>query len=172
MVIWLTGLSGAGKTTVCRLLQNKLNSNGYSVEWFDGDRIRKELRIESDFSRKCIIRNNFEVVNRIKQVKDKFDFILISLISPLQEVRENAKKTFNENYFEIYVKCDKSTLIKRDTKGLYKKALGGEIDNLIGFSDKVPYEEPLDPDLTLETNLISPDQSVEIVYYAIMSRLK
>ena len=172
MVIWLTGLSGAGKTTLCRLLRDKLKSNGYSVEWFDGDRIRKELKIESDFSKESILRNNFEVVNRIKQVKNDVDFILISLISPFQKVREYARKTFNENYFEIYVKCDKDTLVKRDTKGLYKMALAGEIDNLIGFGDKIPYEEPLNPDLTLETNLISLAQAVEMAYGAIMSSLK
>ena len=74
---------------------------------------------------------------------------------------------FGKEYFEVYVKCDKNTLIERDTKGLYKKAFNGELDNLIGFSDKLPYEEPTAPDLILETNLISPDDAIEKIYRAL-----
>ena len=67
----------------------------------------------------------------------------------------------------MYIKCDRNTLIERDTKGLYKKALDGEIDNLIGFSDKIPYEEPSNPDLILETNLITPDNAIERICKAL-----
>ena len=164
MIIWCTGLSGAGKTTICNLLTDMLKSDGHSVEWYDGDRVREELKIESDFSKEGILKNNFEVINRINNVQDKVDFIIISLITPFNEVRHYARKTFGKDYFEVYLKCDKNTLIERDTKGLYKKALNGEIDNLIGFSDKIPYEEPVKPDLLLETNLISPDYAVKKIY--------
>lgn len=164
MIIWLTGLSGSGKTTLSSLLKEKLVSDGYTVEWYDGDRVREELKIVSDFSKEGILKNNYEVINRINKVKEKADFILISLISPYQEVRNYARKIFGKKYFEVYIKCDKKTLIERDTKGLYKKALNGEIDNLIGFNDKIPYEEPDNPDLVLETNLISPDSALKILY--------
>jgi len=164
MIIWCTGLSGSGKTTICNLLADLLKRNGHSVEWYDGDRVREELKIESDFSKKGILKNNFEVIKKINTVKGKVDYILISLITPFNEVREYARKTFGKDYFEIYLKCDKNTLIERDTKGLYKKALNGELDNLIGFSDKLPYEEPARPDLILETNLISPDDAVKKIY--------
>jgi adenylylsulfate kinase len=164
MIIWFTGLSGAGKTTISSILMNKLKNDGYSTEWYDGDRVRKELKRESDFSKDGILKNSFELINKIKATKEKADFILISLITPYNEVRKYARKTFGKEYFEVYIKCDKDTLIKRDTKGLYKKAFNGELDNLIGFSDKVPYEEPSTPDLILETNLMSPDDAVEKIY--------
>jgi len=164
MIIWFTGLSGSGKTTISSILMNKLKNDGYSIEWYDGDRVRKELKRESDFSKDGILKNSFELINKINATKVKADFILISLITPFNEVRKYARKTFGKEYFEVYIKCDKETLIKRDTKGLYKKAFNGELDNLIGFSDKVPYEEPSTPDLILETNLISPDDAVEQIY--------
>jgi adenylylsulfate kinase len=141
-----------------------LKSDGYSVEWYDGDRVRKELKRESDFSKDGILKNSFELISKINTIKGKVDFILISLIAPFDEVRQYARKIFGKEYFEIYVKCDKNTLIERDTKGLYKKALNGELDNLIGFSDKIPYEEPVRSDLLLETNLISPDYAVDKIY--------
>jgi adenylyl-sulfate kinase len=167
MIIWLTGLSGSGKTTLCRLIEKKLKADGYTVEWYDGDRVREELKIESDFSREGILKNNFEVIRKINDVKNYVDFIVISLITPFEEVRKHARKVFGKKYFEIYVKCDKETLIKRDTKGLYEKAINGEIDNLIGFSDKIPYEEPSDPDLVIETNLITPDEAVKKVFHSL-----
>jgi adenylyl-sulfate kinase len=164
MIIWLTGLSGSGKTTLSRLIEKKLKTDGYTVEWYDGDRIREELNIESDFSREGILKNNFEVINKINLVKDSVDFIVISVITPYDEVRKHAREIFGKKYFEIYLKCDKQTLIKRDTKGLYEKAINGEIDNLIGFSDKIPYEEPSNPDLIIETNLITSDEAVKKVF--------
>ena len=171
MIIWLTGLSGSGKTTLSNLIEKKLRDDGYSVEWYDGDRVREELKIESDFSRDGILKNNFEIINRINLVKDKVDFIIISLITPFEEVRKHAREIFNKEYFEIYVKCDKDTLVNRDTKGLYEKALNGEIDNLIGFSDKIPYEEPYNPDLIIETNLMSPEEAVKKVFSSLQIRI-
>jgi len=170
LIIWFTGLSGSGKTTICSILMNKLKSDGYSVEWYDGDRVREELKIESDFSKEGILKNNFEVINKINNVQENVDFILISLITPFNEVRQYARKIFGKEYFEVYIKCDKDTLVKRDTKGLYKKALNGELDNLIGFSDKIPYEEPSDADLILETNSISPENAVEKIYEVVIHR--
>jgi adenylylsulfate kinase len=171
MIIWLTGLSGSGKTTLSRLLSNKLESQGYSIEGYDGDRIREELKIESDFSKEGILKNNFEVIDRINQVKDRVDFIVISLITPFKVVRDYARKIFGKNYFEIYVKCDKDTLIRRDTKGLYERAINGELDNLIGFSDKIPYEEPTNPELIIETNLVSPEAAVQKVLNALQNHV-
>ena len=167
MILWFTGLSGSGKTTLCNLLMQKLKSSGYSVEWYDGDRVREELKIESDFSREGILKNNFEVINKINRVKENADFILISLITPFREVREYARNLFGEDYFEIYVKCDKNTLVERDTKGLYKKAIEGKLNNLIGFGDELPYEEPSNADLILETNMFSPEDAIEKIQLAL-----
>lgn len=170
MIIWFTGVSGSGKTTLCKLLMSELKKSDHTVEWYDGDRVREELKIESDFSREGILKNNFAIINKIKNVKDSCEYVLISLITPFDEVRKFARQTFDSEYFEIYVKCDKETLIKRDTKGLYKKALEGKLDNLIGFSEKIPFEEPENPDLILETNLISPDEAVQKIYDAIIKK--
>jgi len=167
MIIWLTGLSGSGKTTISSLLVDKINSDGYSIEWYDGDRVRKELNRESDFSKDAILNNSFELIDKINITKGNTDFILISLITPFNEVRKYARKIFGKEYFEVYIKCDKKTLIERDTKGLYKKAVNGEMNNLIGFSDELPYEEPSEPDLILETNLISPADAIERIYQAL-----
>jgi adenylyl-sulfate kinase len=161
MIIWLTGLSGSGKSTIGNLLKYELENEGNTVEWYDGDRVRKELKRESDFSKSGILNNSYELIDKIKHIKSRTDFIIVSVITPYREVREYARKIFGKEYFEVYVKCDKNTLIKRDTKGLYQKALNGEIDNLIGFSEKIPYEDPLKPDLLLETNLITPEYAVE-----------
>jgi adenylyl-sulfate kinase len=167
MIIWLTGLSGSGKTTISSLLVEKIKSDGYSIEWYDGDRVRKELNRESDFSKDGILKNSFELIDKINTTKGKTDFILISLITPFNEVRKHARKIFGKEYFEVYIKCDEKTLIERDTKGLYQKAFNGEMNNLIGFSDELPYEEPSAPDLILETNLISPDDAIERIYKAL-----
>lgn len=167
MIIWFTGLSGSGKTTLSSLLKKKLMVDGFTVEWYDGDRVREELKIESDFSKEGILKNNFEVINKINSVKYNFNYILISLISPYQEVRNYARKTFGREYFEVYVKCDINTLVKRDTKGLYKKAMSGKMDNLIGFSNKIPYEKPLNPELVIDTTLISPVAAIEKIYKAL-----
>jgi adenylylsulfate kinase len=171
VIIWLTGVSGSGKTTLSKLLKDKLIKEGYTVEWYDGDRVREELKIISDFSREGILKNNHEIINRINKVKGKADFIIISLITPYQEVRNYARKIFGNYYFEVYIKCDKKTLIERDTKGLYKKALDGEIDNLIGFNEKIPYEEPANPDLVLETNLTTPESSLRMLYNRLNAKI-
>jgi len=163
MIIWMTGLSGSGKTTISTKLKEKIVKAGFSVQWYDGDRVREELKIESDFSKEGILKNNFEVINRIKAIKNGVDFILISLITPFDEVRKYARNTFGKEYFEVYLKCDRNTLVERDTKGLYKKALKGELDNLIGFSKKIPYEEPASPDMIIETDKISVDSAVNLI---------
>jgi len=168
MIIWFTGLSGSGKTTLCKLLASKLYNEGYTVEWLDGDNVRKELKIESDFSKEGILKNNFEIINRIKLLEKKVDFILISLITPYEEIRKKARNTLGKKYFEVYLKCDKKILIKRDTKGLYNKAIKNEIDNLIGFSAKSPYEEPKKPNLIIETDLIITEKAVSIIYNKLM----
>ena len=163
MIIWLTGLSGSGKTTISSLLKDKLDEEVNKVDWYDGDRVRQELKRETDFSKHGILKNSFELIDKINSIKENADIIIVSLITPFNEVREHARKVFGEKYFEIFVKCDKKTLIERDTKGLYKKALDGEIDNLIGFSDKLPYEEPSNPDLIIESNLISSEYAVNTI---------
>ena len=148
-IIWLTGLSGAGKTTLCKKIKLYLKNQKCLV--VDGDIFRKKSK-QFSFSKKNIIKNNLKIINYCKKNFDKFEYILVSVISPLKKTRKYAYRIFKENYFEIHVFASKKTLVKRDTKGLYKAADQGEITDLIGYSLTNPYEEPNDADLILNTD--------------------
>ena len=132
-IIWFTGLSGVGKTTLSNSLSEELKRKKFKIMKIDGDLFRKKNRMIEKFTKKHIIKNNTNIINYAKKKQSFYDFILISAISPLAITRRLAKKTFNKKYFEVYVFCKIKTLINRDTKGLYKKAIKKKINNLIGF---------------------------------------
>ena len=115
-IIWLTGLSGTGKSTLSKALKKNLYDK--KVKIIDGDIFRKSTK------------------NIIKNIQNKFDVIIVSVISPLLNTRKKAKKTFKNNYYEVYLKCGIQELIRRDTKGLYKLAKEKIIKNLVGFNSK------------------------------------
>lgn len=140
-LIWLTGLSGSGKSTLSNKIFTKLKNLKYKVLKIDGDSFRKKTKNINNFSKKNIIYNNNRIISHIKRLIFKYDFIVVSVISPLLVTRKKAKKLFGNKYFEVYVKCGIKELIKRDTKGLYKKAREKKIINLIGYNSKIKYEE-------------------------------
>lgn len=152
MIIWFTGMSGAGKTTLAVSLNSSLCKLGYSTHLLDGDEVRKLKKTINDFSKESILENNRLIIEECGRLLGDYDFVLVSVISPFQETRQFARKLLKENYFEVYVRCSQEELIRRDTKGLYRKALNREIDNLIGFSELLPYEEPLNPELVISTD--------------------
>ncbi len=139
-IVWLTGLSGSGKTTLSKILLKKLLNKKYKVKHIDGDNFRKRKKINS-FSKKNIIQNNISIINYVKKIQKNFDYMIVSVISPLIKTRIYAKQTFKEKYFEIFVSCKIKNLEIRDTKGLYKKAKRNEIQNLIGYNSKIKYEK-------------------------------
>ena len=160
MILWFTGMSGAGKSTLANKLSPVLKEQGYSVHMLDGDAVRKIQKTETYFSRSGILENNYTIINSCTQLLNKYDFILVSVISPFTETREYARHVLKENYFEIYIKCSRKELVRRDTKGLYKKAINKEINNLIGISESSPYQEPINAHLTLQTDTTALDVSI------------
>ena len=138
-IIWFTGLSGSGKTTLSKYLSKKLKNKKFRVKKIDGDFFRKKNKT-TKFNKSSIIKNNLSIINYVDSVKDKYHFIIVSVISPLKNTRIFAYKKFKENYFEVYTKCNLKELINRDTKGLYKKAQNKIITDLIGFNSTINYE--------------------------------
>lgn len=163
-IIWLTGLSGAGKTTLSKKI-NKILKVKKKCLVIDGDIFRKKNK-QFSFSKKNIISNNLRVIEYCKKNFIKYDYILVSLISPLKKTRKYASKIFKENYFEIYVFASLKTLVKRDTKGLYELSKKRLINNLIGFNSKIKYEKSNHQYLRINTGKLSLNQSlVRILEY-------
>lgn len=160
-IVWFTGLSGAGKSTLSKRLKSKLNLLGLKkIIIIDGDKFRKKTKNKSSFTKKNIEKNNISIINHIKKIQDKYNFILVSVISPLRKTRLIAKKKFENNYYEILVFCNLKVLKKRDTKGLYKKADKNEISNLIGYKSKINYQKTLYKKLKIDSSRLSPRESI------------
>jgi len=152
-IIWLTGLSGAGKTTLSRKINSFLKYNNKCLT-IDGDTFRKKNK-QFSFSKKNITKNNLQIINFCKKKFNKYDYIIVSVISPLKKTRKYAYKIFKQNYFEIYLFASVKTLEKRDTKGLYALSKKGLINNLIGYRSKINYEKSEHKHLRINTNILS-----------------
>ncbi len=159
-VVWFTGLSGVGKSTISSALFKKLKERKYKVLKIDGDVFRKKKNYRKKFSKKAIYKNNFEIIKKVKSIKSKYDYVLVSVISPLCKTRKYSKKLFKNLYYEIFLYCGLKTLKKRDTKGLYKKADMKIINNLIGYKSKIKYEKSKYKVLKIKTDKYSIIQSV------------
>ena len=152
-VVWLTGLSGSGKTTLANNLKKKLLNTKKKVLLIDGDKFRKKNKTKNSFSKKNIYKNNISIIQNIYRIKKKYDFIIVSVISPLKKTRLIAKKTFGKSYFEVFVNCSIKELLKRDTKKLYIKAKKNIIKNLIGYNSKIIYEKTKYKKIKVNTHL-------------------
>lgn len=150
-VLWLTGLSGSGKTTLAKSVKKKLILKNFKVKLVDGDSFRKKNKNKNNFTRQNIYLNNLSIINYVQKIKNEFDFIIVSVISPLLKSRIKAKKIFQKDYYEIFVKCSRKELVKRDTKNLYKLALQKKINNLIGFNSEIKYENSFYKKLVVNT---------------------
>ena len=155
--IWLTGLSGSGKTTIAQELMRRFEGKRY-IESMDGDEIRKGLSRDLGFSKDDRNEHNHRVIFCSKLLARNGVVVVVALISPYRETRAYAKNEI-PNTFEVFVKAPIDVCIERDPKGLYKKALAGEIKNFTGIDD--PYEEPLDPDVIVETDKETVEESVD-----------
>mgnify|MGYP001352271020 CR=1 FL=1 len=138
-ILWFTGLSGAGKTTLANIISKKLKKKKFKVKKIDGDLFRKKNKIKK-FNKREITNNNFSIIRYVSDIQYKYDYVIVSVISPLRKTRAFAFKKFGKDYFEIYTKCKLKTLIDRDTKKLYEKAKKNIIKNLIGYNSKIKYE--------------------------------
>ena len=159
-VIWLTGIPGSGKTTLALELQKHYEKKGSPIEILDGDEIRKTLSKDLGFSPEDRKEHNRRVIFVAKILAKNGVTTIIPLISPYRETRANARKEI-PNFVEVWVKASVDECKKRDPKGLYKKAMAGEIKNLTGL--QAPYEEPQNPELILDTEKHSIEESVELI---------
>lgn len=171
MLLWFTGLSGAGKSTISIALERELFNRGLRTYVLDGDNIRFGLNKDLGFKpedRKENIRRIGEVA---KLMVDAGGIILAAFISPYREDRNMVRKLFQEDEFiEIYIKCSLEECKNRDPKGLYKKASNGEIKNFTGID--APYEEPLSPEITIETNNSTVEESVQLLIDYLLGECK
>lgn len=155
--IWFTGLSGAGKTTISHLVSDELVDRGCRLEILDGDVVRENLSKGLGFSKEDRDTN----IRRIAFVADLLSRngvpVITAAISPYREIRDEARVMMGDRFIEVYVEASVDACAERDVKGLYKKAFAGEIKEFTGVSD--PYEEPLDPEVTLKTEEEDPEES-------------
>ena len=157
VTLWFTGLSGSGKTTVARRVHELLQSRHILSERLDGDVVRQSLCRDLGFSREDRDKN-IERVTFVSQILTRNGVVVLScFISPYRAMRDNARHLIGD-FLEIYVRTPLDVLVERDVKGMYAKAIAGEIKQFTGISD--PYEEPLNPEIVVNTAEQTLDESV------------
>jgi len=157
VTLWFTGLPCSGKSAVADRVADILKSKGFYAERLDGDNVRQDLTRDLGFSKKDRDENIRRVTFVAKLLTRNGVVVLTSFISPYKEMRSHARTQIG-SFLEVYVKCPIEVCIERDVKGMYKKAMRGEIKEFTGVSD--PYEEPETPELVLETDKETLDESV------------
>ena len=173
IVVWLTGLPGSGKTTIARGVADKLKKEGYRVELLDGDWVRKTINPDAGFTREERRRHLLRVAWISRLLARNGVVVLCSFVSPYRSVRAEIRKIIEEEdipFIEVYVECSLDECIKRDPKGLYKKALRGEIKHFTGISD--PYEPPENPEFIVNTERNPPETNIEKLYEYVKKVLK
>ncbi|MBC7349780.1 MAG: adenylyl-sulfate kinase [Candidatus Aminicenantes bacterium] len=158
--LWFTGLPCSGKSAVADRVAEILRSHNLKVERLDGDVVRKSLCRDLGFSKKDRDENIRRVAFVAKLLTRNGVAVLTSFISPYREIRDEARREIGE-FIEVYVKCPLEVCMSRDVKGMYQKAIRGEIKEFTGISD--PYEEPLNPELVLETDRETLEESARKV---------
>ena len=171
LTIWMTGLSGSGKSTIAKGIERILHNEGYLTQTLDGDNIRSGINNNLTFS----LKDRKENIRRISEISKLFvncGIITINcFVSPTIEMRDTAKKIIGEkNFLEVYINASLEECIKRDTKGLYSKAKNGQIKNFTGINS--PYEAPVKPDIEINTNKLTIDDSLMKIINYIKPKIK
>ena len=169
LVLWLTGLSSAGKSTISAIVADRLRAGGHRVEVIDGDLIRERLSPDLGFSRA----DRDENVRRVTVLSDLLSrngvIVVTAMISPYRQTREAVRVELGERFVEVFVKASLEACAQRDPKGLYAMALKGQIGEFTGVSD--PYEEPLSPELVLETEQQTKEESAARLIEYVTARM-
>ena len=169
--MWLTGLSGAGKTTLAALLATELRARGVRIEVLDGDEVRTNLSKGLGFSKEDRD-TNIRRIGYVCRLLSRNGVAAVSAaISPYSAIRDEVRRAVEQDgaeFIEVFVKCPIAVLAERDVKGLYKKALAGELKGFTGVSD--PYEEPLAPDVVVETDRESVEFSISKILLELEQR--
>ena len=158
-VIWFTGLSASGKSTIANALDLELNKRGLRTYILDGDNVRMGLNKDLGFSPESRKENIRRISEVAKLFADSGTIVMTAFISPYREDRKSAREVIGSDYVEVFVNTPVEECINRDPKGLYKKAIAGEIKGFTGIDS--PYEEPLNPEINLKN--LSIEKSVEIL---------
>ncbi|MFV0338948.1 MAG: adenylyl-sulfate kinase [Chthoniobacterales bacterium] len=170
VVIWLYGLSGSGKSTIANLVERRLHEQGRFTIILDGDNLRSGLNKNLGFSDE----DRAENVRRSAEVAKLFAsqgiITLVSVITPQENFRKQAREIVGEDFFEVYVKASYETCATRDPKGLYQKAADGKLASFTGKSSS--FEEPQNPDLVLDTEAKSPEENADILLCNISSQIE
>tara|TARA_B110000014_G_scaffold255906_1_gene238324 strand:- start:1432 stop:1977 length:546 start_codon:yes stop_codon:yes gene_type:complete len=151
-IIWLTGMSGVGKTYYSKFITKYMNEHNYIIKTLDGDEIRKKYGAMDKFKYEDIEKNNLFICDLCKEELKSNDLIIVSVISPFEKIRKRIKEIFGNRIFFIYIYASINSLKDRDTKSLYKMADEGTLKNLIGYSMNLNYEIPNNPNLILDTS--------------------
>ncbi|HID93746.1 MAG TPA: adenylyl-sulfate kinase [bacterium (Candidatus Stahlbacteria)] len=158
LTVWFTGLSSAGKSTLARMLEERLLERGMKVEVLDGDVVRNHLSKGLGFSKEDRDTNVRRIGFVCKLLSRNGIVAIAAAVSPYREIRDELRGEISD-FVEVYVKCPLEELIRRNKNGLYQRALKGELKNLAGVDD--PYEEPLRPEVIVETHKESPEESIQ-----------
>ncbi len=170
LVVWLTGLSGAGKTTLAGSVSEQLKAAGLRVETLDGDEVRENLSRGLGFSQEDRDTNIRRIGFVARLLARNRVVVLGAAISPYQQSRDDVRRSIEGDgvrFLEVFVRCPLDILIQRDVKGLYKRALAGEVKHFTGISD--PYEEPLSPDITVDTSAETVEESTSRILSHILN---
>ena len=159
--IWMTGLSGSGKSTVANMLAKRLRAVGARVEILDGDVVRTNLSKGLGFSKEDRDTNIRRIGFVCNLLSRNGVFAIAAAISPYRAIRDEVRAAAGD-FVEVFADCPLDTLVERDAKGLYKKALAGEIKNFTGVSD--PYEPPESPEVRVDSSRETAEESTEIVW--------
>jgi adenylyl-sulfate kinase len=159
-VLWMTGLSGAGKTTIARILEEELRRRGRCVEQLDGDIVRESLTRDLGFSKEDREKNIERVTFVAKLLSRNGVACICSFISPYQSIRDYVRAN-TTHFLEVFIDAPLEVVIERDVKGLYQKAIAGQIPNFTGISD--PFEAPQQPDIHVRTDRQTPAESAQLI---------
>lgn len=160
VTVWFTGLPCSGKTTVADRVAHVLQSKGYLVERLDGDVVRKTLTKDLGFSREDRDENLRRIGELARQLTSQGKIVLATFVSPYRDRRDKIRASIPA-FYEVFARCPVEVCIKRDVKGMYKQALEGRLKGFTGVDD--PYEDPLQPDLILDTDKETVEESTEKV---------